>query len=243
MTSLFMLSIISNRVSFEKVRVVWPPVWGRAGSRDAGLTGPVTLEALPADLHATPPTRIQLTMPPPIFLYGVRAQGDTILLLAGAGYQIRRPPSSVAGRRAFSSRITRPKAWPSLQDGADLRTAAWFGEHGRGSRFEQVGPSAIGLTQPDNHRNKSWQPPGHFDYIPVLSVSQPADDFPEIPRIQAAADVNVVIELNDPSQQRVSVVTLEHLVIFQDEGCQAQVLIRVPDLHRHRPPVLQPLLH
>ena len=36
---------------------------------------------------------------------------------------------------------------------------------------------------------------------------------------------------------------LEHLVIFQDEGGQAHVLIRVPDVHRHRPPVLQPLLH
>jgi hypothetical protein len=34
----------------------------------------------------------------------------------------------------------------------------------------------------------------------------------------AAADVNLVIELNDPSQQRVIMLALEQLVIFQDEG-------------------------
>src|SRR5581483_3173831 len=70
-----------------------------------------------------------------------------------------------------------------------------------------------------------------------------ADHFFEIDGVEPAADIDLVIELNDPAQQWLGVEALQQFVVLDNEGCQAHILIGVPDVDRNRAPVLQPFLH
>jgi hypothetical protein len=70
-----------------------------------------------------------------------------------------------------------------------------------------------------------------------------SDQFGKIDRIYSAADVNLVVKLNDPAEQGISVEAFEQLVVFEDKRSQTDVLVGIPYIDGNGTPVSQPLLH